>query len=103
MEITMTFKHLDSTEAIKMFAQEKTKRLARYFQGRVSITWSFSVEKQGQIAHVHLVGNHMDYFGEAATENLYRSIEGALTKIERQLKRHKEKTTNHLHLHQAAS
>jgi len=50
----------------------------------------FSEEKQDQIAHCHLTGNNMDYFGEAKTSSLYASIDQGIVKIEKQIQKHKE-------------
>lgn len=97
MQIDMSFKNIESTEAIKNFTREKCEKLNRYFNGKIHVTWNFSVEREEQIAHCHLVGNHMDYFGEASTSDLYASIEEAIDKIDRQLKKHKEILKNHHH------
>ncbi|MEK7690614.1 MAG: ribosome-associated translation inhibitor RaiA [Bdellovibrionota bacterium] len=100
MIINMSFKQLEPTEAIKAHATEKSEKLKKYFDGKIHVTWNFAVEKQSQIAHCHLVGNHMDFFGEAATEDLYASIELAVSKLEKQLKKHKEIVTRHHPRHQ---
>jgi putative sigma-54 modulation protein len=99
MTLNMSFKHLEPTDSIKAYTIEKSEKLRKYFNGRTSITWNFAVEKQSQIAHCHLVGNNMNYFGEASTEDLYASIDMAVDKIEKQLRRHKEIVKNHLHKH----
>jgi putative sigma-54 modulation protein len=51
------------------------------------------------VAHCHLVGNSMDYFAEAATEDFYAAIDMTVDKIEKQLKKHKEIVKDHLHRH----
>ncbi len=97
MEIRFSFKHMEPTEAIKSVTQEKCEKLAVYFQGKISLSWNFVVENRDHVAHVHLVGNHMDYFAEARSEDLYKSIDQAIAKLEKQLRAHKEKVTAHLH------
>lgn len=97
MNLNMSFKHMDATDSIKNFAGEKSQKLEKYFQGKINVTWNFSVEKMAQIAHCHLMGNSMDYFGEASTQDLYASIDAAIEKIEKQLRKHKEIVTDHLH------
>jgi putative sigma-54 modulation protein len=99
MNLNISFKHMDPTEAIKAYTHDKSGKLEKYFRGRISVSWNFSVEKQNQIAHCHLVGNNMDYFGEASTEDLYASIDMAVEKLEKQLRRHKEIVKDHLHKH----
>lgn len=91
MTIDFYFKNLDSTEAIKSFATQKTEQaLGDFFRGRLNVSWQFSIEKQNQIAHCHVVGKNMDYVGASTTTDLYASIEEALDKVEVQLRKHKE-------------
>lgn len=95
MEIKFAFKHMDSSDAIKYYVTEKCERLKKYFNGRISMDWNFEVDKQNHIAHVHLVGNHMDFFGEATTHEMHASVDAALDKIERQIKKKKEIVKDH--------
>ncbi len=97
MMINVSFKHMSASDAIRDYATEKTERLKKYFNGKTHVTWTFSVEKTEHIAHCHLVGNHMDYFGEASNDSLQESIDMALEKIEKQVKKHKEIVKDHLH------
>ena len=97
MKLNMSFKHLEPTDAIKNVTQEKSQKLTTYFDGRITVTWNFTVEKIEHIAHCHVTGNHMDYFGEARTEDLYKSIDEAIEKVERQIRKHKEVVKDHLH------
>ncbi len=94
MQIDMSFKHMDSTEAIKSHATEKSEKLTKYFDGKMHATWNFSVEKLEHIAHLHLVGNHIDQFCEVRTDNLYASIDEAVHKMEKQLRKLKEIVTD---------
>lgn len=88
---------MESSDSLKQFIQEKSGTLNKYFQGKISVTWNLTHEKLNRIAHCHLVGNNMDYFGEAATEDFKASIDMALEKIEKQIRKHKEKVKDHLH------
>jgi putative sigma-54 modulation protein len=95
MQIDMTFKHMEASEAVRTYATEKSEKLKKYFDGKVHVTWNFVVEKQEHVAHCHLVGNRMDYFGEARTTEMHASIEDALDKVEKQIRKHKEVVTKH--------
>ena len=97
MNLQITFKHMDASEAIKFYTREKTAKLEKYFDGRISVVWSFIVEKKDHVAHCHLKGGNMDYFGEATTPDLHQSIDHAIERIETQLRRHKEIVTAHKH------
>jgi putative sigma-54 modulation protein len=95
----MSFKQMGPSDAIKYYTRERSARLEKYFEGKISVTWNFSCTKEGHSAHCHLVGNHMDYFGEATTEDLHASIDIVVERIERQLRKHKEIVRDHLHKH----
>jgi putative sigma-54 modulation protein len=97
MQIDMSFKHMDSSEAIKEYTRQKCETLKRYFQGRVHVVWNFSAENHQRIAHCHLTGNHMDFFGEANTDDLKGSIDLVIDKVEKQIRKHKEIVKDHLH------
>ena len=99
MTLNISFKHMDASDALKAYTKEKTDKLEKYFRGRIAVTWNFTIEKQNRVAHCHLVGNNMDYFGEAATEDFYASVDMAVEKIEKQLRKHKEIVKDHLHKH----
>ena len=97
MTIKVSFKKMRTSPAITQYAQEKSDKLKKYFSGRIAVSWNFSMEREMRIAHCHITGNHMDYFGEAETEDLRASIDLVVEKIERQIKKHKEVVKDNLH------
>ncbi len=97
MVLNMSFKQMDPSNSIKEHVKEKSEKLQKYFDGKISVTWNFSHEKQGRVAHCHLVGNNMDYFGEAVTSDFFASIDQAFDRIEKQLRKHKEIVKAHIH------
>lgn len=97
MNLKYSFKQIAPSDALKVFTEEKCERLKKYFDGKISVSWNFTVENLSKIAHCHLVGNHMDYFGEGITEDFHASVEVALDKIEKQIRKHKEIVKDHLH------
>jgi putative sigma-54 modulation protein len=97
MTFRVSFKQMRSSETIRKYAQEKCEKLEKYFNGKISVTWSFSMEREDRLAHCHITGNNMNYFGEAGTEDLRASIDLAIDKIEKQLRKHKEIVKDHLH------
>lgn len=99
MMINIRLKNLELTETTKGQVNTHSEKLAKYFDGRIHITWNFEQERGIFIAHCHLVGNHMDYFGEGRADTFLASVDLALEKIERQLRKHKEIVTDHLHRH----
>ena len=97
MNLTVAFKNIEASDHIRSFAEEKTATLKRFFDGKINVKWTFSNIKESLIAHCHLVGNHMDYFAEASNQDFRSSIEDAISKIEKQVQKHKEKVKDRLH------
>lgn len=95
MNIKTSFIHMESSDAAKFYAEKRSEHFKKYFHGKISVHWSFKVEKQSQIAHCHVMGDSLDYFAEASLETLNASIDEVAAKIERQLKKKKEIVTNH--------
>jgi putative sigma-54 modulation protein len=88
---------MDPSKNLRAYAKEKSEKLEKYFRGRINVTWNFSHEKQNCVVHCHLVGKNVDYFGEAVTGDFRASIDLALEKVEKQIRKHKEVVKDHLH------
>lgn len=97
MQLNISFKHITPSDALKVFTEEKCEKLKKYFNGRITVNWNFTVENLSKVAHCHLVGNNMDYFGEGSTDDFHASVDVALDKIEKQIRKHKEIVKDHLH------
>jgi putative sigma-54 modulation protein len=95
MQVDIAFKNINSGDSIKEFVNDKTSKLEKYFNGKIHAKWMLAQEKDEYIAHLHILGNSIDYFGEARLENLLSSIEASVDKVEKQLKKHKEILQNH--------
>ena len=101
MNIKISYKHLASTDGIEAVTLKKSEKLKKYFQGKLNLEWTFTVEKQNQIAHCRLSGNQIEFFAEATSDNLYASIDLVIDHLERQVRKQKELVTDHHHDKQA--
>jgi putative sigma-54 modulation protein len=97
MQINLTGHHIDITDALRNYVNEKMEKLERHFDKVSNTHVILSVEKDSHKAEatVHMTGN--DIFAEATEPDMYASIDGLVDKLDRQVKKHKEKITNHLH------
>jgi len=95
MIVDVSFKHMDPSDALRDYMKEKSEKLKKFFDGKVHLTWNFTKEHEEFIAHCHLVGNHMDYFGEARATEAYASVDQTIHRIEKQIQKHKEIITGH--------
>lgn len=96
MQIDLVFKpNVSNSDGLKGFVNEKTEKLEKYFKGNFHARWTLSKEKDDYIAHLYVVGNGIDYFGEERHDNLLTAIESATDKVERQLRKLKEMVKDH--------
>ncbi|HHO82065.1 MAG TPA: ribosome-associated translation inhibitor RaiA [Halothiobacillus sp.] len=95
MQISITGHHVDLTDALRNYVNEKLARLERHFDKVIDVHVILTVEKLNQKAEatMHLSGN--DIHAEAVTEDMYASIDSLVDKLDRQIVKHKEKITNH--------
>jgi len=95
MQVNITGHHVDLTDALRDYVNEKLARLERHFDKVMDVHVILTVEKLNQKAEatMHLSGN--DIHAEAVTEDMYASIDGLVDKLDRQIVKHKEKVTNH--------
>lgn len=95
MQINITGQHMDLTSSLRSYVENKFERLERHFEHITNIHVILSVEKERQKAEATLHVNRGNLFAESEQENMYAAIDGLVDKLDRQLKKHKEKLSNH--------
>jgi len=95
MQVTITARNLEITEALKRYAEEKVTRLQKFVDQITSAHVVLSIEKHRQIAEVTLRVRDLTIRGEESSSNLYSAIDLVADKIERQILRYKEKIVGH--------
>lgn len=95
MQISLTGHHVDITEALRSYVDSKFERLERHFDHVTNVHVILSVEKLRQAAEATLHVNGADVFADCVEEDMYAAIDGLVDKLDRQVKKHKEKNKNH--------
>jgi putative sigma-54 modulation protein len=95
MQIFLTGRNLEVTEALRRYAEEKVGRLQRYLERITSAHIILSVEKYRQVAEVTLRVRDLTIRGEESSEDLYASIDLVVEKLERQVQKYKGKIQAH--------
>lgn len=95
MQINLSGHHVEITTALREYVNSKMERLERHFDQVTDIHVVLDVEKLRHKAEatMHISGG--DIFADAVEENMYAAIDALVDKLDRQLKKHKEKTTDH--------
>lgn len=99
MQITISGHHIEVTPAIRSHVEERLSKVLAHFDEVVTVKVTLILEKHkekdGQRAECSLHVKGDDLFAEAVGGDLYASIDEMLTKLDRQVLRHKEKMQGH--------
>jgi putative sigma-54 modulation protein len=92
MNIIVSGRHLDVTPALKTYAEEKLQKFDRYLSDISEAVVTLSIEKKYRHkAEVLLKVNGYLIQAEGVTGEIYSSIDEVSDKLERQVKKYKEK------------
>ena len=102
MEISYHWKGLETSDSLKDYAEKKIEKLSNHFNRLMSAMVRFRVERHDQIAEFTLNGDGIQFIATDRANDLYAAIDMVESKIERQIRRHKEKNLgkNHRTEHQ---
>jgi putative sigma-54 modulation protein len=95
MQTNVTFRNLPATEALKAFAREKVERVHKYIDSAREAHVVMALERHFHVAEITIHAGPFLLQGKDKSADMYQSIDLAMAKIERQLKRYKEKLKNH--------
>ncbi|MFA0088443.1 ribosomal subunit interface protein [Vibrio sp. 10N.286.49.C2] len=95
MQIQIQGHHVDLTESMQDYVNDKFHKLERFFDHINTIQVILRVEKLNQIAEATLHINHGEIHAAAEDESMYAAIDSLVDKLVRQLNKHKEKISNH--------
>ncbi|MBT8429582.1 MAG: ribosome-associated translation inhibitor RaiA [Gammaproteobacteria bacterium] len=95
MQVNLTGHHVDITDALRAYVDEKIARLERHFDHVTNVHVILSVEKLSKKAEatVHIAG--ADVFADSTHEDMYAAIDSLVDKLDRQVLKHKEKIKKH--------
>jgi putative sigma-54 modulation protein len=95
MQLNLSGHHIDITTALRDYVSTKMERLERHFDHVTNMHVILSVEKLRQKAEATLHVSGANLFANAEHENMYAAIDALADKLDRQIKKHKEKTKDH--------
>ncbi len=98
MQINITGHHVDVTPALRAYVTEKLQRLTRHFDQVKSINVILNVEKLQQQAEATVNAAGRTIFATETATDMYASIDGLADKLDRQVRRYKDRITDHQHV-----
>lgn len=95
MQISVTGQNIDMTAAIRAYVEEKFARLERHFDHMTNVHVILRVERERQHAEASVHVNGADLFADHEHTDMYAAIDALVDKLDRQVKKHKERLTDH--------
>lgn len=95
MKISVTFRNTEGEDWFKNYVEEKLGKLKKYIDRPVDVRVVLSVEKFRNVAEINLMDNGINVNAREEAKEMALAIDEAVEKIERQLKKHREKMRVH--------
>jgi putative sigma-54 modulation protein len=96
LDIAVTGRHITVTEAIKEYAQKKIEAIGIDFPKIISAHVILDVQKYRHRCEIVLAcANHIHIEAEEESDNMYASIDVAVDKLARQMRKYKTKIQRH--------
>ena len=94
-EIHVTGRDVLVTDAMKNYAVEKIRKIERLSDRIIDVKVTMDIQKLEHRVDIVLKVDHVKIKSQASSTDMYNSIDRAVEKIERQLRRYKKKIRDH--------
>lgn len=95
MQLSISGHHVEVTDSLRKYVETKFEKLERHFDHVTDVHVVLNVEKMVQKAEATVQISGAKLFAEDHQEDMYAAIDNLTDKLDRQIKKHKEKLTNH--------
>jgi len=95
MQLSVSGHHVDITNPLRDYVGNKFERIERHFDQVTDVHVILSVEKINQKAEATIHYNGSKLYAEDIQEDMYAAIDGLTDKLDRQVRKQKEKLTQH--------
>ena len=95
MQVHISGQQFDISERLRRYVSTKLQRLERHFDHVTNVHVTLKPGRQSQCAEatVHVSGRQLH--ADAAGTGMHAAIDALVDKLDRQIKRHKEKLSDH--------
>ncbi len=95
MQITITARHFELTKAIRDYVESSSLKIRKYFDHIINIHVTLSLENSRNICEISLQASKYGLQSQAEEMDMYLAIDTALDRMEAQIKKLKDRVTNH--------
>jgi len=89
MNIHITGKRIDVTDAMKEYVEKKITKLAKNLTDVIDVNVTMHLERYRHVAEITISAHHLTVRGKGDTTDMYTSIDMACARIEKQLARYR--------------
>lgn len=95
MQVSVTGRHVEVTQAMKQHVEDKISKILRHFNHVTDIHVILTVEKLQQKAEATVQISGAKLFANDVQEDMYVAIDNMVDKLDGQIIKHKEKIQSH--------
>ncbi len=94
MQVSVTFKNINSSDALKAYVQKKLNRFDKLLDNPAEANVVFSVEKIRHITEINLTSDKLNIYATESSESMYSSIDIVVDKIKQQINKNRSMVKN---------
>jgi putative sigma-54 modulation protein len=95
MQLDLSGHHVEVTDAMRGYVLKKFEKISRHFEQVLDIHCVLTVEKLRHKAEATLMMRGNKIYADATDSNMYAAIDALSDKLDRRVKKHKEKASDH--------
>lgn len=95
MQVNVTGHHIEVTPALRDYVNDKMERISRHFDNVISANVVLKVERHNHEAEATIQAPKRSLFANQTSDDMYAAIDGLVDKLDKQVRRYKDKLTNH--------
>jgi len=95
MQLNVTGHHVDVTTSMKGYVEKKLDRIVRHSDHIIDVHCILTVEKLRHKAEATVLLNGATVYADAVEMDMYAAIDALADKLDRRVKKHKEKLADH--------
>jgi putative sigma-54 modulation protein len=89
MNINITFRHMDTSQAIKSYATEKVAKLQKFLRQPMAAKVTLSLDKLRHVVETQISSGGAHLEAKEVSDDIYASIDRVIDKLERQIRGNK--------------
>jgi putative sigma-54 modulation protein len=95
MQLSISGHHVEITDSLRGYVESKFKKVERHFDIVSDVRCILTVEKLRHKAEATVNVNGGTIYADATEEDMYAAIDSLIDKLDRRVRKHKEKRVDH--------